>query len=124
MRVQIQSVVDKGDMDQERLVLKVRDDADIGDFMLVRTGFKDDDVTTKVYNSFWFPYKHVRARDFVVVYSKQGRSREKSLEDGRKAHFFYWGEAAPLWEEANFAPVLLHAPEWASKPPSELSQSA
>ena len=48
MRVQIQSVVDKGDMDQERLVLKVRDDADIGDFMLVRTGFKDDDVTTKV----------------------------------------------------------------------------
>ena len=106
MRVQIQYVVDRGDLSRERLVMRVRQDVDIGDFMLVRTGFEEDEVTTDV---------------LVVVYSKRGRNKRKGLDDGHKAHFFYWGQDSPLWDDEHVAPVFLYAPQWASKAPRELS---
>lgn len=79
MRMQIQYVADRGDLSGERLVMRVRQDVDIGDFMLVRTGFEDDEVTTDVSNALWFPYRRLRAGDLVVVYSKRGRDRRKQL---------------------------------------------
>ena len=120
MKVRIQYVADRGDLDRERLVLRVHRDVDIGDFMLVRTGFEDDEVTTEVSNAFWFPYKRLRTGDLVVVYSKAGRDREKRLDGGGKAHFFYWDQNSPLWNDEHVAPVLLYAPQWASKAPEEL----
>ena len=101
--------------------MRVRQDVDIGDFMLVRTGFEEDEVTTDVSNALWFPYERLRAGDLVVVYSKRGGSKRKRLDDGHKAHFFYWGQDAPLWNNEQVAPVLLYAPQWASKAPQELS---
>lgn len=121
MRVQIQYVADPGDLSSERLVMRVRQDVDIGDFMLVRTGFEEDEVTTNVSNAFWFPYKRLRAGDLVVVYSKQGRDRQKRLDDGKEAHFFYWDQGSSLWDDEHVAPVLLYAPQWTAKPPQELS---
>ncbi len=101
--------------------MRVRQDVDIGDFMLVRTGFEGDGVTTEVSNALWFPYKRLRAGDLVVVYSKRGRSRAKPLDGGAEAHFFYWDQDSPLWNNEHVAPVLLYAPQWASKAPEELS---
>lgn len=121
MRVQIQYVAGRGDLSSERLVMRVRQDVDIGDFMLVRTGFEDDEVTTDVSNALWFPYKRLRAGDLVVVYSKGGRDKRKQLEDGHKAYFFYWDQDSSLWDDEHVAPVLLYAPQWASKAPQELA---
>ena len=121
MKVQIQSVADRGDLSRERLVMRVRQDVDIGDFILIRTGFEDDEVTTDVSNAFWFPYQRLRAGDLVVVYSKQGIDRRKQLDDGHKAYFFYWHQDSSLWNDEHVAPVLLYAPQWASKAPRELS---
>ncbi len=119
MKVQIQYVADKGNLSRERLVMRVRKEVDIGDFILIRTGFEDDEVTTEVSNAFWFPYQQLRAGDLVVVYSKKGRSRIGPI-DGAKAYFFYWGQESPLWDNEDVAPVLLYAPEWNSKAPQEL----
>lgn len=124
MKVQISSVQDKGDSTHERLVLHVKRDADIGDFMLVRTAFEDGHVTTKVMNTFWFPDKAVKGGDIVVVYSKSGSERMKRISDNRRAHFFYWGQESPLWKHTDVAPVLLYAREWASKAPQDLAASA
>lgn len=120
MRVQIQYVADRGDLRSERLVMRVRHDVDIGDFMLVRTGFEDDEVTTDVSNAFWFPYKRLRPGDLVVVYSKKGHDKRKQLDNGRKAYFFYWDQDSSLWDDDHVAPVLLYAPQWDSKAPQEL----
>ena len=115
MQVKIGHVADKGDLDRERLVLHAKRNADIGDFLLIRTGVEDGEVTTDVRDSFWFPDRPVKAGDLVVVYSKSGTHREKKIDGGRTAHFFYWGQKAPLWRDEDFAPVLLHAPDWVSK---------
>ena len=124
MKVKIQYVADPGELKRERLVLRARSDADIGDFMLVRTGFLDDEVTTDVKDSFWFPYRRLAAKDIVVLYSKSGRMHQIPLEGGETAHFFYWGRNEPLWGSDDVAPVLLYAPEWASRAPDKLARRA
>ena len=124
MRVQIRSVEDKGNVSLERIVLRVEREVDIGDFMLVRTAFVGGNVTTEVMNTFWFPDMLVNGGDIVVVYSKSGRYRKKQIGDNRQAHFFYWGQESPLWDDADVAPVLLYAPEWVSKVPQDLAVSA
>ena len=123
MKIRIQFVADRG-KSNERLVLQVLRAADIGDFMLIRTGFEGDQVTTEVVNTFWFPYKPVYRGDIVVIYSKSGTAKQKAIKDNRTAHFFYWGQPSALWDGDNFAPVLLYAPEWVIKAPEELEDSA
>ena len=121
MRLQIQFVADKGNINRERLVLRVLRDADIGDFILIRTRFEGNQVTTEVVNTLWFPYEEVKTDDIVVVYSKRGQDRQKTIGDDRTAHFFYWDQDSPLWADASVAPVLLYAPEWVSKAPEDLA---
>ncbi len=120
MKIIIQSISDKGIKRKERLVLKVKSDTDIGDYIIIQAGYSDEQVTTGTYNTFWFPYKAVSAGDLVVLYSKSGRENEKELKSGRKAHFFYWGLDSSIWGRKDRAPVLLHSPEWISKVPEEL----
>ena len=124
VKVEIEFVLDKGDLEHERLALRVLRDTDIGDFMLIRTGFEDNQVNTKVVNTFWFPYMSVNRGDIVVVYSKKGNVKQKALKDNRTAHFFYWSQSSSLWDDDNVAPVLLYAPEWVSKAPEELEVSS
>ncbi len=123
MKIRIRYVADAGNKERERLVLRAASTTDIGDFMLVRTGFIDEDVTTEVKDSFWFPYKRVAADDLIVLYSKAGRPKEKPLDGGRTAHFFFWGRPEALWGTDDVAPVLLYAPEWASQAPDKLLAS-
>ena len=124
MKVQITSVQDKGDIGHERLVLRVKRDVDIGNFMLLRTVFAGGHPTTNVANTLWFPDKLISADDIVVVYSKSGSAIQKKISGDRTAHFFYWHQESPLWDDENVAPVLLYAPEWASKAPHELVDSS
>ena len=110
MKVQITSVQDKGDMRHERLVLRVKRDVDIGDFMLLRTAFADGHPTTRVENTLWFPDMLMSAGDIVVVYSKSGSAKQKKISGDRTAYFFYWHQDSTLWDDENVAPVLLLCP--------------
>ena len=120
MRMRIQYVADPGDLARERLVMRVLRGVDIGDFILVRTGFEDNEVTTDIRNAYWFPCERLKEGDLVVLYSKKGRDRQKELDDGRQAHFYYWDQDSSLWDDEHVAPVLLHAPRWESKAPQDL----
>ena len=120
MKVRIQYVADPGNLDRERLVMRVLKNVDIGHFMLVRTGFEDNEVTTDVRNAFWFPYGRLQEGDMVVVYSKKGRDGQRQLDDGHQAHLFHWDQDSSLWNDEHVAPVLLHAPRWEGKAPQEL----
>ena len=71
MRIAILSIADKGNLEKERLVLRVRADADVGDYILIQTGFQSDGVTIDTHNTYWFPYKKVEAGDLVVIYTKK-----------------------------------------------------
>ena len=124
MRLAIQYIADRGHANKERLVLRVRADTDVGDYILIQSDFQGDSVTTFTYNTYWFPYKEVKSGDLVVLYTKSGSANEKVLPDGKCVYFFYWGLDEPIWAAEDRAPVLLHAPEWTSKSPVELYSEA
>ena len=120
MKIRIEYVTERGEINGERLVLRALSDTNIGNFMLVRTELEDDVVTTEIRNSLWFPDRKVKAGDIGVIYSKTGTYKKKKLHDERTAHFFYWNQRSPLWDDDDVAPVLLYAPKWISKTPDEL----
>lgn len=120
MRIAILSIADKGNLEKERLVLRVRATADVGDYILIQTGFQQDGVTIDTHHTYWFPYKKVEAGDLLVIYTKEGRENQRALENGKNVHFFYWGLPEPIWATKDRAPVLLYAPVWISKEPQKL----
>ena len=120
MKVEISHVVENGNHEKERLVLKVKSSTDIGDYILMQTGYNDESVTTNVKNTFWFPYKEVETQDLVVVYTRKGKASSKKLKNGNTAHFFYWGIKKSIWDNEDRAPVLLFAPDWTSEAPENL----
>ncbi len=120
MKLKLKAVADKGNFQRERLVIKVLNDTNVGEFLILRTGFADGQVNIDVSSAYWFPDKSVKAGDLVVLYSKPGTNKDKALDSGNKAHFYYWGESKVLWATPDNAAVLLHAPVWESASTEEL----
>lgn len=112
MNLTLKSIADKGNPQKERVVIRVAQNTDVGSYLLLCTGFIDGKVNTGVTDTFWFPDKEVGAGDLVVLYSKTGKTNEKTLENGTKVHFFYWGTSGSRWSSPESGVVLLNAPEW------------
>ncbi len=120
MNLQLRSILDKGNLDKERVTMRALRDCDVGDFVVMRTAFIDGEVTTSVKSAFWFPYQKISSGDLVILYTKAGSARSKTLSNGNTAHFFYWGRAGPTWRTEDVGVALLFAPEWEAKPASDL----
>jgi hypothetical protein len=69
--------------------------------------------------AYWFPNQKVRVGDLVALYTKQGESSKKALNDGRTAYFYYWGLKEPQWADASKGAVIVHSPEWKFVVPGE-----
>jgi hypothetical protein len=118
MKLKITKISDKGDLNKERIVMKVESSGNVGEFVILQSGYKNDSVTNDVYATYWFPDKVVSIGDFVVLYTKKGSDNEKPFKDV-KSHFFYWGKTEALWAGDNRSAVLMHAPSWESFKPEQ-----
>jgi len=118
MKLKITAIRERGDLNKERLVMKAEAGTDIGQYVLLRVDTAQGKPTTAVRNAYWFPDKAINPGDFIVVYSKEGKSSEKAFRDV-VSHFFYWGSKTPLWQEADVGATVLHAPDWESFVPSD-----
>lgn len=118
MRLEIRSFADAGNLEKERLILRVSSDTDIGEYAVLRSGTGSSGSPTSGRKmAYWFPDVNVNAGDIVVLYSKKGTRSEKPLTEGRTAHFFYWGSSTPLWVPGRCAVVLLVS-DWEYKLPT------
>ncbi|MGO9121037.1 MAG: hypothetical protein ACLQPD_25925 [Desulfomonilaceae bacterium] len=111
MKLRIQKIADRGNLEKERIVLRAVADTDVGVFAIFQVNTDRGNITSDVKDAFWFPDQRVSAGDMVVMYTKQGRDKPKFDESGRKIHFFYWGKDQPRWNK-NFVPVLLSIADW------------
>lgn len=117
MNVSFSYFKDRGQLGNERIVLKVLADDNIGDYVVLRSRYRDGNVTTGITHTFWFPDREVKAGDYIVLYTKPGVQSEKVSGSGATSHFFYWSQPAPLWQSADHAVVVLYAPDWISATP-------
>lgn len=113
MKLKITAIRDAGNLEKERIVMKAASAVDVGEYVLMQTGFHNDSVTNGVYATYWFPDKDIGAGDFVVLYTKAGKSNQKDFKEVQ-SHFFYWGKDCAIWQEQEKSAVLLHAPHWDS----------
>ena len=116
MNVEIRYIKAPGDLGNERLVLKVLKDCDIGKFLTFDTTYTSDGrVSNRVRHPYWFPDKNVAAGDIVVLYTKVGRQSEKSNDNGTTSHFFYRGLERTIWNESGDCAIVLEISDWKSK---------
>lgn len=126
MKIEIRSFADKGDFESERMSLRATANVDLGAhaiFYLKLNSNGKPSSGKKV--AYWFPDLELKTNDLVVVYTKKGERRTKTLDDGTTAHFFYWGLDKPIWNQPGAACSLLAITEWTWKAstPFEPSQS-
>jgi len=116
MNIEIKAVRDPGVLSDERLVLKILKDCDIGSYLTFDTTYTEDgSVSNLVRHPYWFPDKEVEAGDLVVVYTKTGKSSVKNNKDGSRSHFFYRGMDRTIWNKEKDCAIVLEISSWASK---------
>ena len=100
MEISINSIKKRGILEEERIVMEVVEDfTDIGNYALFQTGYRDEQPTTGVNHTYWFPHKYVTAGDLVILYSRSGVQTEKKMKSGNTAYFYFWGKDEPMWDD-------------------------
>jgi hypothetical protein len=118
MNLEITSFADAGVYEGERIVLRARTDLDVGEFVVFRSGVGLSGGPTSGRKwAYWFPDQKVHTNDLVVLYTKKGSRRSKSLPDGSTVYFFYWGRDEAFWGDSNFGAVVLEVLDWKFKVP-------
>lgn len=116
MRLEIISVKDSGNLQRERVVIKVLQATDVGGHLLCDTTYSDESsVSNKVRHVFWFPDKLVNTGDFVVLFSGPGKDTQSTNMAGTLTHKFYWGLKETVWNKEGDAAVLFEIADWVSK---------
>jgi hypothetical protein len=117
MKFRISSITDVGDIGRERLILRARDNANVGDYAIFRARAGKNDsppLSGDIPEVYWFADRKVKRGDFVVLYTKSGSRSEKAQESGGRTYFYYWGLKSSIWEDSNFIAVLVETAEWES----------
>lgn len=102
----IREIKSPGDLSKERVVVRVRDAADVGDYLLFTARASEKGIYSGQGLGFWLENHDVNKGDTVVIYTKEGEYKTKAGPDGRTSHFIYLGRNASLWNQPDKAAVL------------------
>lgn len=98
MKMQILKVKDAGDIENERVILKINADCNIGWYLLFDNTYESDGSPSNLWrHMFIFPDKEVKKGDFVWLYTKEGKNRDRSNESKTTTHELYWGLGNTIW---------------------------
>ena len=116
MKLQIVYVKDNGDLGNERIVLKVLGDTNVGSYIIADTTYYSDErISNDLRHVFWIPDKDVEQGDLIVVYTKSGKDKTVENKTGNSTHFFYWGLERTVWNKDGDAAVLFSLDDWIFK---------
>lgn len=116
MKLQIRFVKDRGDIKNERIILKALGDTNVGSYIISDTTYySENEISNELRHVFWIPDKEVEEGDLVVVYSKSGKNKTVKNKSGNSTHFFYWGLDRTVWNRDGDAAVLFSLSDWAFK---------
>lgn len=116
MNIEISKIMDPGIPESERVLLKVLLDDELGFYGAFKTKkTSEETISSKISATFWFPDRHVKKGDLVVLYSKAGVNTERKNNDGTTSYFFYWGTNGSIWNEPKDSVVLFKIDGWKYK---------
>jgi hypothetical protein len=115
--LEIIKVADAGNLQKERVLLRMGESASLINFVLINSNATDDsgqviDLNDRV---FWFPDTVVNQGDYVRLYSKAGDfSTQPGTYQGKPTtyHNFYWGLERSIWGGPSNAVVVFRVQNW------------
>jgi hypothetical protein len=115
MDLKVLYVKDAGNKNKERIVIKAKDNCNIGIYILFDTTYDGNYISDKVRHSFWLPDKKVKSGDKIIIYTKQGEEKYKENNNGNNSYFFYWGLDTTVWNKKEDCAVLIKIDDYLVK---------
>ncbi|QBO59550.1 hypothetical protein [Chryseobacterium salivictor] len=121
MKLKINSVVDYGTLESERVNLTVVEDCNLNHYILIDTTYSGEDtISNKIRHTHWFNSQKVKKGDEVVLYTKTGKTKIEDINNGiNKRYTMYWKLGNSVWNNAGDAAVLLEVTAWKTTMVSE-----
>ena len=111
MDIAINAIQQQGDHTKEYVILYVKADCNIGEYLLTDDTFDRTGLpSNKHRHVFFFPDMAVKAGEYLVLWTKVGKYKEGKTTDGATAHYFYWNLKEAVWNDAGDCAHLLKAP--------------
>lgn len=95
MEIGILNILDKKDINAERIVLQVREDCNSWPFILFCNSSNDESNR----KSFIFPNMQIYKGDMITIYSKKGTDQRQKISNGNINYILYWKEDCSIWEK-------------------------
>lgn len=99
MKLKMAKILDYGDSENERILIEVLDDCDLGNYVLALSNVVDDNrISNKIENVYWLENKELKKGDVVVVYTRRQGSSIQKIENksGAISYFLFWNLDATL----------------------------
>jgi hypothetical protein len=117
MNLEIHSVEDKGNLDSERIWLRVTSDTNnLAYYAIADTTYTDNGkISNELRHIYWFPGTTAKTGDWLCVYSKNGTNSSAKNNDGTTTHTFFWRLGRTVWNKGKDQAVLFQLTTWTSK---------
>jgi len=111
MSLEILSVTGKGDLKEERIVLKAIANTNLSQYVLIDKTFDEEGhIANLGRHAYKFPNKTVAKDDLIILYTTSkpiGFVDEKAAANNVTWHFFYWGRKNTVWNQGGDTATLL-----------------
>jgi hypothetical protein len=118
MELEIHSVADKGNLENERLWLQVTADiADLMYFAASDTTYTDaGNVSNELRHIYWFPPGWQATKgDWICLYSKNGTNSKSTNDKNTTTHTLYWNLGRTLWNTGKDQAIVFKLSTWMTK---------
>ena len=113
MKVEVISVHNQGDYEKEHVLMRVREDCNIGYYVLADSTYTSDGkVSNKLRHTFWIPHRDVKKGNLASVWTKPGTDTMVTNSDGETIHRFFWGLKTAVWNDEGDCAVLFELNTW------------
>lgn len=113
MKIEIVDILDRGVANKERLWLRVISDTDLSYFIVFDTTYtSENSISNKQRHAYWFKPRTVKAGDYVILYTTEGKPSTSQNNDGSTNHFLFWGLDKTIWNKKEDCAVFFEVNSW------------
>jgi hypothetical protein len=113
MKLEIVSIHNHGDQNEEYVKLRARQACDLGNYLVTdNTYTKDGKISNKLRHPYWFTSQGLNVGDYVFLYTRTGSASSFPNKLGSTTYKYYWGVREPLWNDTGDCAVLLELSGW------------
>lgn len=96
----IEYAYNQGDIDGERVRIKVKEDCWLDDFLIMDNTYNENGgVSNKYRHVYQFPCHRVNVGDTVYLYTKKGKKVVPDDNEKNRTLRFYWGLGKTIWNQ-------------------------